>query len=169
MVSSMFVVAFVALACVQALPISSKDSPIVRKALAGPPEEFSSHSLPDPTMGALNSESAAYFITLALDSQNAPMWTRQIAVDSSVGFSINIFSPIESYLTVSLLDPNGKSVPVQQYATQVMNSFMIAIVTFRLFSEFERFDRTSQASTSILHTRIVISHAHPLDFLALLR
>ena len=91
---------------------------IPRKALAGPPEEFASHSIPDTAMGALSSDSAAYFISLAKDGSGSS-WTRKMQVDSLVGVSLNIFSPIEQHLTVTLLDPNGETVPLEKYATKV--------------------------------------------------
>lgn len=94
--------------------------PIPRKALAGPPEEFARHSLPDPTVAGLNSESAAYFILLAQTSANSgPSWTRTIYVDSALGFSLNVFSPIANHLTVSLLDPKGNPVDLEKAATRV--------------------------------------------------
>jgi len=92
---------------------------IPRKALAGPPEEFASHSLPDPTLAALDSESAAYFVVLTQSDANAaPSWTRTIFVDSTVGFSLNVFSPLQEHLTFSLSDPNGNVVDLSKYGSQ---------------------------------------------------
>lgn len=98
-------------------PLHPKPSTIPRKALAGPPEEFAAHALPDPSMGALNSDSAAYFISLTRQGDGSGGWTRTVQVDSLTGFSLNVFSPIQDQLTVSLTDPKGQAVPLDKYST----------------------------------------------------
>jgi hypothetical protein len=92
--------------------------PIPRKALAGPPEEFARHALPDPTVAGLNSESAAYFIVLS-ETSAGPSWSRTLYVDSAVGFSLDVFSPLASHLKVSLVDPKGNNVDLEAAATRV--------------------------------------------------
>jgi hypothetical protein len=95
-----------------------KASTMNSKSLAGPPEEFESHSIPASTMAALSTESAAYFITLANAANGMPTWTRKMSVDSATGFSLQIFSPLEE-ITVTLVDPKGATVDLSKFATPV--------------------------------------------------
>lgn len=119
MASAIRLVALLA-AVVVAAPVSTtQPAAIPRKSLAGPPEEFAHMSLPDPVNGAINTDSAAYFITLTTASNGQSSWSRVLDVDSKEGFSLNIFSPIEEHLTFSLKDPQGNEVDLSKAGTPV--------------------------------------------------
>jgi pimeloyl-ACP methyl ester carboxylesterase len=88
-----------------------------RKALAGPPEEFAEHILPDPKIGGIDSESSSYFVTLNPIGHQQLSWSHIMDVDSLMGFSLNVFSPIDEHLTYSLKDPKGNQVDLAKYGT----------------------------------------------------
>eukprot|EP01027_Heterolobosea_sp_BB2_P008908 GEZU01013198.1.p1 GENE.GEZU01013198.1~~GEZU01013198.1.p1 ORF type:complete len:674 (+),score=199.90 GEZU01013198.1:77-2098(+) len=81
------------------------------KRLAGPPEEFANHILPDPTAGAQESKSALIPVTFqeASDGSNKQVWTGNLPVDSSIQFTLTVFSPIESELDIQIQPPGADS------------------------------------------------------------
>lgn len=107
------------LAAVFAAPLQSRESTsaIPRKALAGPPEEFASHSLPDPIMGAIDSESMTFVVQFANNHHHVPSWSSIVSVDSSLGVAVNVFLPLEDQFVVSFTDPQGNAVPLEKIAT----------------------------------------------------
>ena len=97
-----------------------------RKALAGPPEEFEQHILPDPTAGAVSADSALYEVFMASEAADRQpdmpqsSWSRQLLVDSLTGFSITFFSPIADKLQLHLQDPSGAIVDLSKFAHEVL-------------------------------------------------
>ncbi len=89
---------------------------IPRKQLSGPPSEFASHALPDPSVGSVATSHATY--VMSFGDNSALPWTQTIYVDSTTTFSFAMFSPI-SALSVSLVDPNGKAVDLTAHAQPV--------------------------------------------------
>lgn len=104
------------LAFAQAVPNS-----VAFKQLSGPPEEFASHSIPNPLNAAVHSSSSTYLVDFTPASANSDeaAWTHSLDVDSATGFAFALFSPLISDLNVELVDPAGAVVPLAPHQTSV--------------------------------------------------
>jgi len=82
---------------------------IPRKSLAGPPEEFQYHAVPDPKKVKLVERSITQNVVL---EKNGDAWieTATIPVDGVGQFFFTFASPYAQYITLALTDPQGNAV-----------------------------------------------------------
>lgn len=90
---------------------------IVRKSLAGPPEEFSTHQVPNPK-DVLNVEhSFTQYIYLERDERESkPVFRASISVpvDGNGEFFFSFASPYEAKTSLTMIDPLGKKVDLKK-------------------------------------------------------
>jgi hypothetical protein len=105
---------FLLLACLVSLVLSANAVP---KTLAGPPSEFESKKLPDPTAGALTGESALLSVQFFSNSTSSALVDSQtdLDVDSTTAWAFSVLSPYAEQLTIALTDPTGKVWDTSKY------------------------------------------------------
>jgi hypothetical protein len=95
-----------------------------KKHLAGPPEEFAEHRIPDTKFGAVVERSAYYPISFGKTSDSETLyWSIFLEVDSTSKFAFSFFSPIESKVNLALTDPDGKAVDIKGKGIKVLCQF----------------------------------------------
>eukprot|EP00052_Salpingoeca_macrocollata_P027482 m.261117 g.261117 ORF g.261117 m.261117 type:complete len:684 (-) comp22745_c3_seq2:96-2147(-) len=88
---------------------------VAPKALAGPPSEFASHRIPDPSVGLLTSDTAMFMMVLSADGeQDTPKFEQVLMADSTTTVALAVFSPLLSQLQLSLTDPSGAAVDLEK-------------------------------------------------------
>eukprot|EP01113_Clastostelium_recurvatum_P016310 TRINITY_DN192_c0_g1_i3.p1 TRINITY_DN192_c0_g1~~TRINITY_DN192_c0_g1_i3.p1 ORF type:complete len:671 (-),score=219.98 TRINITY_DN192_c0_g1_i3:86-2098(-) len=91
-----------------------------RKKLAGPPEDFDLHDMPDPEEGTISSNSA--MVSVDLDGPSSSRvgaeysWSAQLPCDADNSLVLTFLSPVEG-LVLALTDPSGNQVPLASLAT----------------------------------------------------
>ncbi len=88
--------------------LTKKYSP---KQLGGPPEEFAQHVIPSPADSGVASRAATFWVSLAPDANGMGTWTAKLPLDSN-GFMFSVFSTELNALTITLKDPSGQYVPL---------------------------------------------------------
>jgi len=77
-----------------------------RKKLQGPPSEFAQHTIPQPELAALTSDSAWYDLMFTKADDGTFVWKGEVVVDSQEELDISIFSPYEDKLDIIVQPPN---------------------------------------------------------------
>eukprot|EP01097_Dermamoeba_algensis_P003329 TRINITY_DN2343_c0_g1_i2.p1 TRINITY_DN2343_c0_g1~~TRINITY_DN2343_c0_g1_i2.p1 ORF type:complete len:744 (-),score=170.88 TRINITY_DN2343_c0_g1_i2:88-2241(-) len=106
--------AFVCLFLFLSVSLSAWTSKSNRKQLAGPPDEFSLHSLPLSSSVGVDTFNDVSYIFFAEDNTDEEKlkWNGTVQVDSSEAFSFAITSPFLKNLVVTLLSPQNNPVPL---------------------------------------------------------
>jgi len=99
--------------------------PIPRKRLAGPPEEFPLHTIPNPQDVTITERSITQNIYLTKKSGNDFSAQATIPVDGPAEFYFTFASPYAKYLTLSMVDPKGN--PVDLAKAEIKSSFPIGV------------------------------------------
>jgi len=94
-----------------------KATEIPRKKLAGPPNEFADHVIPDVLQGALSVDSVYLPMTFVEDGEHLT-WKTDIFVDSPEEFTLSVFSPIENLFNLKLKDPQGTKINLEKFAVK---------------------------------------------------
>jgi hypothetical protein len=79
---------------------------VCRKKLQGPPSEFAQHTIPQPELAALTSDSAWYDLMFTKADDGTFVWKGEVVVDSQEELDISIFSPYEDKLDIIVQPPN---------------------------------------------------------------
>jgi len=85
-----------------------KATEIPRKKLAGPPNEFADHVIPNVLQGALSVDSVYLTMTFVEDGEHLT-WKTDIFVDSAEEFTLSVFSPIENLFNLKLRCSRNKN------------------------------------------------------------
>jgi len=102
------------------LVLSLTSATLYRKTLAGLPENFASHRIPEPV---LKLEQSAYLNIHLQDGEESMLtpgyrkifYNMDIPVDAKAPLQLTLASPIEDKLSIILTTPSGQSVPLSKY------------------------------------------------------
>lgn len=88
----------------------------LRKQVSGPPSEFTLHKIPNPEQAFVTSNSQTIHVHVAKASsvKNGVTWSTALYVDGA-DFAFSVLSPIINQLSVTLLDPSGNAIPLENH------------------------------------------------------
>lgn len=89
------------------------------KRLAGPPEEFGLHRIPDPTTVITKERSASLYIWFDSSLKNGLVYSTTIPVDNVKEFVFTFASPHDDKLKLEMVDPQGKAVDLEKVKQEV--------------------------------------------------
>jgi len=102
--------------------VSTAFASFARKSLAGPPEEFAAHVVPNPESVKIEERSVTQNVFLQR-SGTVFVDTASIPVDGASEFFFSYASPYAKNTVLSLTDPSGNAVDLSKYVVEVRTTF----------------------------------------------